>query len=298
VPAGFEIVPADQVPLPEQAATFTEAFRGYAGGDFALDAAGLSRVICAQGADLCYSAFARSAAGFCGFGYITRTGDFARLCGMGVIESARRSGIARALVRHLLEQARARGDRTMLLEVIEQNRAACALYRNEGFCESARLTGWRRSSAPPPGDGITAEPIRLEEVSLARASQLPSAIEFPEWPWQISRHAIAKVAAARAYRSDHALLVISDASAPGPIRLHALSFLGAGVPDWVVLRKTLATLLAAHPSREFFSPALWPESFAAEVFGPLGFSREPISQFLMRQELVRPRAGREPGAAP
>ena len=34
----FEIIPAHDVPLAAQAVTFTEAFRGYVGGRFAMDA--------------------------------------------------------------------------------------------------------------------------------------------------------------------------------------------------------------------------------------------------------------------
>jgi hypothetical protein len=77
----FEIIPAHDVPLAAQAATFTEAFRGYVGGAVAMDTAALGRLIHAQGIDLCYSRFARSAPGLCGFGYITRTGDLSRLAG-------------------------------------------------------------------------------------------------------------------------------------------------------------------------------------------------------------------------
>ncbi|MBA2433860.1 MAG: GNAT family N-acetyltransferase [Verrucomicrobiota bacterium] len=86
-----------------------------------MDAAGLGRFICLQGADLCYSSFARNQTGLCGFGYIARTGDLARLARLGVVPSARRTGIARGLLLHLLEEARARRDRMMVLEMIEQN---------------------------------------------------------------------------------------------------------------------------------------------------------------------------------
>ena len=265
----FEIIPAHDVPLAAQAVTFTEAFRGYVGGLAAMDAAALGRFIHAQGIDLCYSRFARSGSGLCGFGYITRTGDLSRLAGMGVLAASRRTGVARGLLRHLLNEARARGDRMMVLEVIEQNPPAYALYEKEGFRALARLCGWRRL---PGGD--TAELSReFAEISLAVASQIPSTREFPELPWQISRHAVAKLESARAFASDRALAVISDPTAAGPIRVHAVSS-----------RQALSAVLQRYFDREFFVRPLFPEDFGPEIFEPLGFTREPLTQWLMRFE--------------
>ena len=268
----FEIIPAHDVPLAAQAVTFTEAFRGYVGGPFAMDAAALGRFIHAQAIDLCYSRFARSAPGLCGFGYITRTGDFSRLAGMGVLAASRRTGVARGLLRHLLDEAKARGDRMMVLEVIEQNPPAYALYKKEGFRALTRLCGWRR----PPGGatGAIVEPSReFTEISLAVASQIPSTREFPELPWQISRHAVAKLESARAFASGPALAVISDPTAAGPIRIHAVSS-----------RQALSAVLQRYFDREFFARPFFPENFGPEIFEPLGFTREPLTQWLMRFE--------------
>jgi ribosomal protein S18 acetylase RimI-like enzyme len=260
----FEIIPAHDVPLAAQAAAFTEAFRGYVGGPVALDAAALGRFIHAQGIDLCYSRFTRSAQGLCGFGYITRTGDLSRLTGMGVLVASRRTGVARGLLRHLLDEARARGDRMMVLEVIEQNPPAYALYEKEAFRALARLCGWRRL----PGRA-TAELSR----DFAAASQIANTREFPELPWQISRHAVAKLESARAFASDRALAVISDPRAAGPIRIHAVSS-----------RQALSAVLQRHFDREFFARPFFPENFGPEIFEPLGFTREPLTQRLMRFE--------------
>lgn len=280
----IEIIPAHDLSLAEQAAIFTDAFAGYVGGTFAMDANGLGRFICGQGADLCYSRFARHAAGLCGFGYITRTGDLARLAGMGVVPSARRSGVACALLRHLLEEARARGDRMMALEVIEQNPPACALYRREGFQEMGRLSGWRRVARENESKD-SAPPVSLEEISVATASQLPGAQEFPELPWAISRHAIAKMVPGRGYFSGRAVVVIGDPKIDGPVRVHGLSSIAPGEPDWAAIFSALSAVLALHRGREFFAPPVFPEEFGTKLFAPLGFTREPISQFLMRYDL-------------
>jgi GNAT superfamily N-acetyltransferase len=278
----IEIIPAHEISLAEQARVFTDAFTGYVGGSFAMDAAALARFICSQGADLCYSRLAKSENGLCGFGYIARTGNISRLCGMGVIAAARRTGVGRALLLQLLAEAKTRADCTMMLEVIEQNPSAHALYREEHFQEMGRLLGWRRAVETTAEQATTG----LEEISLAAASQLPLPLEFPELPWQISRHAAAKLAAGRAYFSGSALVVFDEAGgSAAPARLGLLSSIGSGEMDWPAIREAFAAVLQRHVGREFFAPAIFPEIFGEEVFGPLGFKREAISQFLMGRDL-------------
>ena len=274
----FEIIPAYDVPLAEQARIFSQAFTGYVGGSFEMDAAGLARFLFHQGADLTYSCFVRTMEGLAGFAYINRTGNISRVAGMGVVPAARRAGLARRLLAHLLEEARTRGDQAMMLEVIEQNPAAHELYIQQGFRETARLLSWRRNADVPAIEST----VLLEEISLIRATQIPSALEYPELPWPITRHAIAKSAARLAFRNGQALIVIGDPEVP-PVRLHALSC--SDGMDWEALRKTASAILQHYPDREFFAPAVFPEQFGQEVFQPLGFAREPLSQFLMRYDL-------------
>jgi ribosomal protein S18 acetylase RimI-like enzyme len=55
-----------------------------------------------------------------------------------VIPEARRAGVARAILTHVLEEARRRGLRALDLEVVRTQSAALALYRAAGFREVAR----------------------------------------------------------------------------------------------------------------------------------------------------------------
>ena len=57
---------------------------------------------------------------------------------MAVAEDRRRQGIASALLRHVLEEARASGARMATLEVRESNTAALHLYESLGFRIVAR----------------------------------------------------------------------------------------------------------------------------------------------------------------
>ncbi len=203
---------------------------------------------------------------------------------MGVIATARRTGVARGLLLHLLEEARARRDRMMVLEVIEQNPAACALYRREGFRKMGRFMRLASSGA-----GRRAGNFR--HVRRARGNfdggRQPARgrTGIPELPWAICRHAIARMISGRAYLSGRAVVVIGDPAVAGPVRIHALAAVAPNEPDWAEMRKASAGVLGLHHGREFFAPPVFPEEFGTKLFAPLGFAREPLSQFLMRRDL-------------
>jgi ribosomal protein S18 acetylase RimI-like enzyme len=275
----FEIVPAHEISLTEQARIFTDAFHAYLIGSITGDEPGLARFLCAQGADFYYSRFVRTGANdLAGFGYINRTGNVSRLASMGIVPVARRSGAAAFLLSHLLDEAKTRGDETMMLECFEQNEPALALYRRHKFKEVGRLFGWRRKS----GGGGISRSNKLEELPLLQATLMRTPSDYPELPWQISRFAVAKIPAGRAFRVDPGCVVIGSPEL-SPIRIHA--FGGSDKNDWNPLRNVLGAVLAKFRGREFFAPQIFPEPFGTEIFQPLGFKREPLNQFLMRREL-------------
>lgn len=276
----FEIVPAYELSLAEQAKVFNAAFAGYVGGSFELSPASLASFISFQGIDLCYSRFARNGNGqLASFGYINRTGNIPRLAGMGTVADARRSGAAGFVLGCLLEEAQQRGDEAMVLEVIEQNPPAVSLYRAYGFDSLMRLQGWRGSSSDAPA---ATDVIALREIPIAEALRLPAALDYPELPWQISRHAAAKVTSARAYASGDVAAVIGDPKV-SPIRLHG--FPGFDGTNWGLLRGLTSAVMAEFFDREFYALPVFPEPFGRELFQPLKFRQEKISQFLMRKNL-------------
>ena len=95
----FEIVPAHELSMAEQAKVFTDAFAGYLIGSMKMDGAGLARFLSGQGPDLCYSRFVRNKTGeLISFGYVGRIGNVPRLACMGTAPAARRSGAAEFLL--------------------------------------------------------------------------------------------------------------------------------------------------------------------------------------------------------
>jgi ribosomal protein S18 acetylase RimI-like enzyme len=276
----FEIVPAGELALAEQARIFNLAFTGYLAGWSEMNAAALVRFLCAQGADLCHSRFLREKKGECiSFGYINRTGNIARLASMGTVPRARRSGAAAYLLSQLMDEAKARADEAMILEVFEQNPAAITLYRRHGFRELTRLFGWRRRAEAESESEIS---IKLREISLLAASHAPGAYQYPRIPWQISQYAMAKLAVGRAYKIDNVHVVIGDPDLDS-IRVQGLFWNDEN--GWHAPRKALAAVLRRFPKREFVAPAIFPAQFGTEIFERLGFTRESLNQFLMRRDL-------------
>jgi ribosomal-protein-alanine N-acetyltransferase len=81
---------------------------------------------------------ARSGGAVCGFLLAWHAADELHLTDLGVTATARRRGIARALVCELLREGAHSWARVILLEVRESNAAALALYRSLEFRELDR----------------------------------------------------------------------------------------------------------------------------------------------------------------
>jgi ribosomal protein S18 acetylase RimI-like enzyme len=211
---------------------------------------------------------------------IARRGWTCRLAGMAIVSNARRAGIGRAAVLHLVEEAEARGDRTMLLEVIEQNTAAVELYRACGFKEVRRLVGF----AGPPASAPDLSPD-LVEVDLREVARAVTSYGLPDLPWQISGETLAHLTPpCVAYQLNGAWIALSDPSQPVvTIRgLIAEPIIGDGTPP--CRDREAALLLAAmakHPGKEEWRfSALWPEELAP-LIEPAGLPRSPLTQWQM-----------------
>jgi hypothetical protein len=243
-----------------------------------MDAISFARFLMVQGADLFHSRLVRVNGTLAGFGYITRTANIVRLSGMAMIPSARGTGAAAELLERLFVEAKENRDEAMILEVIEQNPRAIAFYQRHGFRELMRLVGWRRSADAPPAEGRT---LHLQRMRVLEALRSSPGRDYPEIPWPISRHAIARVPKTRAFAASAVRVVVSDPEAT-PLRIHGLL---SASGDWDESRAAVRAVIARFPSRELFAPPVWPEEYGASLFEPLGFKREPITQLLMRRDL-------------
>jgi len=155
-------------------ATFNEAFSDYV-VRFSLTAAQL-REICARRAvvfELSVGAF--DGGRLTGFTLNGIDGDTAYDSGTGVVPSHRRQGLARAMMDFIVPHLRHAGARRYLLEVIETNARAVALYESLGFRTTRQMTCWNYESRGIASD-TTIRPIEADWDLFAEFSDVA-----PSW---------------------------------------------------------------------------------------------------------------------
>jgi GNAT superfamily N-acetyltransferase len=213
----------------------------------------------------------------CGIALIARRGWSSRLAAMGIAQEARGKGAGTWFMNTLIDEARQRGEREMVLEVIEQNEAAVRLYQKSGFLAVRRLIGFTRKGA---GEDKKND---LEEIDLRAMSRLISQHGWSDLPWQLSSESIAQMTPpARAYRNGPAYLAVSNPAAEHVVIWSLLvepNARGAGLGT-----RLLASVTANHAGKTWHVPAVFPEEFA-KVFERAGFEQEKLSQWQMRLSL-------------
>jgi ribosomal protein S18 acetylase RimI-like enzyme len=218
-----------------------------------------------------------------GAALIARRGWTSRLAGMTLVPEARRQGIGRATMAHLLADAKARGERAMVLEVIEQNEPALKLYEGCGFRRVRRLVGFSRSMEAVPASGADAD-LGLEQVDLRLLAATVAVHGLEDLPWQLSSETLAQLTPPTiAYRLDGAWIAVANLATAEPV-VRAL------VTERAERRRGRATALlravvARHPAKEWRMSALCPEEIGG-VFLAAGFMRAPLSQWQMSCELL------------
>jgi ribosomal protein S18 acetylase RimI-like enzyme len=214
-----------------------------------------------------------------GIALIARRGWTSRLAAMAVIPLARGKGVGSALISALLDQARRRRERAMVLEVIEDNDPAIGLYRRAGFVTVRQLASY--DAGPTPS--APAEPGLGGEVDLRELAGQVSAYGLPDLPWQISGESLADLGPPNvAYRWEGAYIALSSPEAD-TIAIRSLlvrpEARGRGRA-----RQLLRATMARYPGKTWRVTAHCPEELGG-IFEQAGFERGTLSQFQMRIEL-------------
>jgi GNAT superfamily N-acetyltransferase len=197
---------------------------------------------------------------------------------MAVVPEARRSGVGRAGVRQLLAEAKARGERTMVLEVIEQNEPAVKLYESGGFKKVRRLIGFAGPGAP----GV-AVPPGLTEVDLRDMAEIVTHDGLRDLPWQLSGETLAQLTPpSLAYRLNGSWVALSNPAGPqvtirGLVTEHTVQGQGRAAA-------LLRAVMGKFPGKEWRMPALWPEELGP-VVAEAGLPQTTLSQWQMEQTL-------------
>ena len=203
-----------------------------------------------------------------------------RLATMGARPDARGAGHAPRLLDTVISEARARGDRTIELEVFARNARALALYRSRGFEPVAELHGYTRR----PGEPAAAATDRIDEGGQADAVAWLEGCGVEGLPFQIGAQSIAAVATpVKAWRCAGAQMVFSDAD---PTRIAVLSLVDADARQHG--SRQLARVLAAHyPQAVLRMPQLLRLDRGGDALAAEGWTREPLHQLLLRRPLHR-----------
>lgn len=210
---------------------------------------------------------------------IARRGWTTRLAGMAIVPEARRAGIGGAAVVRLLEEAKARNDQAMVLEVIEKNIAAVELYRACGFREIRRLVGF---AGPAPSDGDV--PPGLIEVDLREVAEAVIRYGPRDLPWQLSGETLAQLTPPNiAYRLNGAWVALLKPANP-TVTLRGLiaerDVQGVG-REAALIR----AVMAKHADRkEWRVTEIWPEELA-DVIIPAGLPRSRLTQWQMQRKV-------------
>jgi ribosomal protein S18 acetylase RimI-like enzyme len=212
---------------------------------------------------------------------ISRRGWTRRVSAMGFVPAARGQGLGRWALGEVIAEARSHGERAVVLEVIEQNAPAVALYTRMGFLTRRRLVGYRWE----PGL-ISDSTDTLDEIDPLDFSRIAAREGEPDLPWMLAAETLSAAAPpARAYvLEDRAYALVSDA---GGERIALAAFV---VPHACRRRgwgsRLLHALRAHFPGRPLLISPVVPEDLAPGLFARLGWERQGLSQWEMRLEVA------------
>jgi ribosomal protein S18 acetylase RimI-like enzyme len=138
-----------------------------------------------------------------GLALIARRGYTSRVAAMGLVIEARGHGYGRQMLQAALDEARARGDRSMLLEVFVPNERARRLYERLGFTNTRELFTFRRVP------GRVENAAQLIEIDPLRVAHLVARGGEANLPWMFSPESLmAASAPTRAFSLDDKTFVM------------------------------------------------------------------------------------------
>jgi ribosomal protein S18 acetylase RimI-like enzyme len=204
---------------------------------------------------------------------VARRGRRSRIAAMGVVVEARGSGVARALLDKLIDDARARGDDALMLECIASNERALRLYRRAGFVVTRRLVGWRAGALAPEAQPT----VELDPAALGRAL---ARSDDGGLPWQLAPESLAALTApARGWTIDGTALAV------GSVLEHEVAIRAVFTPPDRRREGHAARLVrglaATFAPRSLVMAPIVPEGLGSELAAHLGVVPHELAQVEM-----------------
>jgi ribosomal protein S18 acetylase RimI-like enzyme len=191
----MKLEPASRYSQSELAEIFTAGYEGYF-TPFVLDEAGFRFMSTTFDDDLDASRIAvvgGEAAGIC---KLAIRGERGWVGGMGVAPPHRGKGIGEALMRTVLEEARARGLREVWLEVLFPNEPAIRLYEKLDFERVRVLEVWTLDGFDSREEGAVPVPLEQAQERIRRDRR-------EREPWQRADESVAHLENVEALENDH-----------------------------------------------------------------------------------------------
>jgi len=272
----FETKSAADYPLPDLVEILNRSFAGYL-VPISFNVNAFLNMTRRDGIDLIISRVLLAEDESAGIALLAHRGWTSRLAAMGIASEKRGMGAGSWLMEKLVEEACARAEREIVLEVIEQNEPAVHLYEKHGFKTVRRLIGFLRK------DAVEDQGSELYEIDIREAARFISQNGLTNLPWQFSGESIAQLnTPARAYKNGQAYIVISNPEA-NDVAIWSLlvepQARGKGLGG-----QLLKSVIAHHPGKTWHVPAILPEELG-KVFERAGFVREELSQWQMNLNL-------------
>lgn len=261
----------------EVARALTRSFEGYLTGPVSISARDYERRFRAENLDPFASRVYHQDGSPVGVLLVARRGWTSRIAATGVLPEMRGRGLGRSIVAGALEEASARGDRSVSLEVFERNAPALGLYEGLGFRARRRLVGYRREP-----DGTVLEGSEtLEELDPLEVARLVAREGEPDLPWMLSAETLsATTPPARAWHLDGRAYAVVEDSGRETLLLKALIVRRSERRKGFGSR-LLRALQKEYPGQTLLVPEILPEGPASAFFAGLGWRPEPLSQLEM-----------------
>lgn len=272
----LSLIPASSHPIPFLADLMTRSFEGYL-VPINITETVLHTMIRRDGIDLTASRVMMKDDEPVGIAFIARRGWTSRLAAMGITSTARSGGVGTWTMEQLIEEAKGRGEKEMLLEVIEQNTAGVKLYEKVGFKKIRRLVGYKLENPQVESN------IDVEEIDIRELARTVTYHGLKDLPWQLSGTTIMQhTPPSRAFKLNDAYCLISN---PEAVDIAIQSVLvkarsrGAGLSA-VLIR----ALFAKFPNKVWHVSPIYPEEMGF-IFEHVGMTRESLSQWQMSRVL-------------
>lgn len=260
----------------ELAQFITSCFEGYI-VPFVLDAPGFENRFRPEGLDTQASLLVQDGDDPAALCLIARRGWTARVAAMAVAPNHRRTGVGKRLMEKVIEEAKERGDKRLVLEVIEQNPAAISLYQAVGMNITRRLVGYKRvggDAQPEPLDSI--DPLAFTRRMIAECDL--------DLPWDFLPETLnSKAPPSEALALENSAFALVT-EAPARTIVWSL-FVNRDKRGQGYGSRLVRALSAKFGGKDLVTPVALPDTVAPQFFTKLGFVSPEISQFEMEIKL-------------